>query len=189
MSELQWANWAEDEQTFWDYMVGQGVVELVDDRYVNTEEYQDLTIVTTWGGTCTRPDTEGQWTEDEIAAYEANGTLPSRPPPFPQPWSEEDYLAWVETGVVPTIVIDGFHSNTIVFGELADEMMEGYEQYNEDGTLKWLFDRTDIVSRFTLVNIPRNPNTRFPSGYQNPPSKVSFADNSDFTSPSNIILR
>ena len=65
-------------------------------------------------------------------------------------------------------------------------MTAGYEQTDEDGNLLWLFDRTDIVSRFTLINIPRNPNTRFPAGYQNAPTKVSYADKTDMTSPSNV---
>ena len=159
--ELRFAVWAPDQQTFWDSWVSKGIAEWDADTssYVITNAYQGIeTNAVSWPGIIV--DVPGTYDEEGVE-------------------------------LTPPTYIDGWHTNVVVKGPLVAQMTAGLDQTEEvDGeiVLKSIFDRTHAVDTFSLINIPRSPITKFPAGYQNPSTKVAYADNTDLSTPSNIIL-
>lgn len=85
----------------------------------------------------------------------------------------------------PAVMVTGFHINVWVSGPLEDEMIFGLNQYDQDGNLLSVFDRTWAVQIFQLTWQDANPLTGVPAGYRNQYG-VSYIDLADLNSPSNV---
>jgi hypothetical protein len=79
-------------------------------------------------------------------------------------------------------VKSGWYANVRVTGSLVAEFTHGLDQYNEDGTLKSIWDRTWATMVFQLEWQDRDPATNFPAGYFNSQG-VSYADMADIVTP------
>jgi hypothetical protein len=80
-------------------------------------------------------------------------------------------------------IIDGWHCNVRVTGQLVTEMTNGLQQYNEDGSLIDLFDRTWAKEIFSLIFKEKDEITKFPAGYRNT-TGVTYCDINDINTPS-----
>ena len=81
--------------------------------------------------------------------------------------------------------VPGWHANVRVTGQLADEMTYGLDQYDAEGNLKNVFDRTWAVQIFQLTQQPADLATGFPAGFRNN-TGVTYADTRDFSSQANV---
>jgi len=88
----------------------------------------------------------------------------------------------------PAVIVNGWHCNVRVTGPLVAEMTYGLDQFDEDGNLKSIFDRTWATNIFQLTYQEADPATGFPAGYRNASGTVSYADPPDFSSPSLVWL-
>ena len=123
-------------------------------------------------------DEDGNFTAEysgiQISSQTDQGWTPTRPT------GEFD-----EDGNPIMEAIAGWHCNVRVSGPLVAEMTYGLDQYDAEGNLKNVFDRTWAVNIFQLSEQPADPTTGFPAGYRNN-TGVTYADSNDFTSPSNV---
>lgn len=83
--------------------------------------------------------------------------------------------------------VPGWHANVRITGPLVWEFCNGLEQYDADGDLLPLFDRTWAAEVFRLTEQPADPETGFPAGMRNS-TGVTYADPRDIRTPKNIIL-
>lgn len=84
--------------------------------------------------------------------------------------------------------IDGWHTNVIVYGQpLLAEFTYQLDQYDDEGNLKSIWDRTWASAIFNLTWQEEDLENRFPAGYRNDIG-IMYADSTVFKSPSNIIL-
>lgn len=81
--------------------------------------------------------------------------------------------------------VPGWHCNVRIENGLAAMFTEGLEQYNADGSLKSLWNRTNAATVFGLTQQAADPVTGFPAGMRNQYG-VRFADPDEFNSPSNV---
>lgn len=83
--------------------------------------------------------------------------------------------------------VSGWHANVVVDGPLATEMTYGLAQSGPDGEQLSIFDRTWATNIFNLTWQEADPVSCFPAGYRNAAGTVSYCDQSDFKSPTNVI--
>ena len=87
--------------------------------------------------------------------------------------------------ITPAVTIPGWHCNTRVTGPLVAEMTHGIEQYDAEGNLKDVFDRTWATNIFGLTWREADPETGFPAGYRNE-TGVCYADLAGIATPANV---
>lgn len=87
--------------------------------------------------------------------------------------------------ITPAVIVAGWHCNARVTGQVAAEMSYGIEQYDAEGSLKNVFDRTWATNVFALSEQPADPVTGFPAGYRNTQG-VTYADPRDISTPANV---
>jgi len=80
--------------------------------------------------------------------------------------------------------VPGWHANVRITGPLVAEFTHTLEQYDEDGDLLPLFDRTWASEVFGLTAQPADPVTGFPAGMRNS-TGVTYADLRDIRTPAN----
>lgn len=99
-------------------------------------------------------------------------------------WSTQSDQGWTplddEGNPIP-----GWHGNFKVFGTLAAEMTHAKDQYDAEGNLLSIWDRTWAALIFNLDLCEADPETGFPAGYCNSYG-VTYADARDVNSPSNV---
>lgn len=102
-----------------------------------------------------------------------------------QGWTPTKQIGTDQDGKPILEVVLGWHFNARVWGQLEAQMCHDLEQYNEDGTLKNVFERTYAALIFNLEPKEADEETGFPAGYRNEDG-VTYADASAFSSPSNV---
>lgn len=83
------------------------------------------------------------------------------------------------------VVVPGWHTNVRVWGPLEAQFAQGLPQYDEDGHLLPVWQRTHAAAYFGLTQQPADEATGFPAGYRSA-AGVTYADVADFSSPSNV---
>lgn len=81
--------------------------------------------------------------------------------------------------------VPGWHCNVKVTGTLVKEFEYGLDKYNEDDTLKNIFDRTWAKEVFGLKWQDVDPMSGFPAGYKNAAGTVTYCDTQDIKTPTN----
>lgn len=153
---LDFAVWAPDRQTFDQSWINAGIFERDDQGNIRfTPEYPGISI----------------------SAQDEEGWAPTRPTGQIIDDGTGNMIAEVE-------VVPGWHANVRVSGAVADAMTQGLNQYDADGNLKNIFERTHAVDVFGLTEQPLDPATNFPAGYRNS-TGVTYADLVDLKSPTN----
>lgn len=153
MSIIKFGCWAPDEATFWAAWEAAGIGQFVTDEDGTRWEYNAA-----YRGIETTTSWHGQ-VVDVPGTYDADGNE-----------------------ITPPTMIDGWHTNVKVTGPLADQFTAGLEQYDEDGNLKSLWDRTHADTVFQLQVRPKQ--AKFPGGRIK--NKVHYANIADFSSPANV---
>src|SRR5690606_23323575 len=70
--------------------------------------------------------------------------------------------------------VDGHHANLRCFGDLAKWFIEGKEQYDEEGNLKSIFERTKILDIIQDLQFKEVYKEGVPSGYLGPNGVLLF---------------
>lgn len=70
--------------------------------------------------------------------------------------------------ITPAVIIDGHHVNLCAYGELADMLTSGLPQYDSDGNLLGVFERTHILQLIPGLVWTPIPGPGVPSGYEGP---------------------
>lgn len=81
-----------------------------------------------------------------------------------------------------TTIKPGWFCNCRVTGALVAEMTYGLNQFDQDGNLLSIFDRTWATNVFSLTEQPADPESGFPTGYRNS-TGVHYADMADIATP------
>lgn len=89
--------------------------------------------------------------------------------------------------ITPAVVIDGWHTNVRVSGQIEKEMTHGLNQYDQDGNLLSVWDRTWAAQVFSLTEVGTDPITKFPTGYRSDRFGVRYCDFADLKTPSLVI--
>lgn len=79
----------------------------------------------------------------------------------------------------------GFRLNVLVTGPLVAEMTYGLNQYDENGVLLDVLDRTWAKEIFGLIDQPADPVSGFPAGCRNG-TGVTYCDVRKFATPTNV---
>lgn len=87
--------------------------------------------------------------------------------------------------VTPAVMVDGWHCNVRVTGQLVAEMTHGLSQYTAGGSLKSVFDRTWATHIFQLNQQPADTATGFPAGYRSAQG-VTYSDMAKINTPANV---
>lgn len=85
----------------------------------------------------------------------------------------------------PAVLVPGWHCNVRVTGPLVAEMTYGLPQFDADGELLPLFDRTWAAEAFQLTEQTADAATGFPAGYRSV-SGVTYADPREISTPANV---
>jgi len=88
----------------------------------------------------------------------------------------------VERNGVP---VEGWHCNVRVFGLVEDQFTSNIEQYDENGVLRDVIDRTWAVVAFSLTEQPADTETGFPAGWRSS-TGVTYTDIRNFSTPANV---
>ena len=124
------------------------------------------------------------WENAGIVGYDAE-----RNREFAAEYREIAISSQTSDGWVPTRsdgeIVPGWHANVRVYGDLALQMTAGLPQYDADGNLLDVFQRTHAVQVFGLTEQPTDPVSGFPAGYRNS-TGVHYADTAHLKSPSNV---
>ena len=89
------------------------------------------------------------------------------------------------TGELSVTQLPGWYTNVIVYGAIANMMLAGLPQYDEDGNLKNIFERSKAIDFFSLTEAPFDEVTKRPKGYKNS-SDVVYYDLNDVKTPYNV---
>lgn len=92
-----------------------------------------------------------------------------------------------QTGEPTYSQVPGWHTNIRVFGQVAEEMTHGLNQYDDQGNLLPIWDRTWAVQVFNLTEVGMDPVTKFPTGYRSDKFGVRYCDFTALKTPSLII--
>lgn len=84
-----------------------------------------------------------------------------------------------------TETVSGHHANLRCFGDLAKWFIEGKEQYDEEGKLKSIFERTKILDVIKDLEFKEMVNEGVPSGYIGP-NGVLLIDPKIVSTPYNV---
>lgn len=127
----------------------------------------------------------GIWSPDEATFWQSwiTAGICSAPYVFNADYQEVQVTAGSWGGQIEGV--DGWHCNARVWGALEAEMTYGLDQYDAQGNLKDVFDRTWAPQIFQLTEQEADETTGFPAGYRNN-SGVTYCDYSHFSSPSNV---
>lgn len=82
-------------------------------------------------------------------------------------------------------IVLGWHANVYISGPLVEQFTYGLPQFDQDGNLLPLFDRTWAAEVFRLTEQPADPVTGFPAGFRNADG-VTYCDIRDLKSPTNV---
>ena len=151
---------------------------------------------------CHAPDRDTFWTalaDHNVVEIDAETGEPRAAIVNPDTGLNE--IDWVELGdlvktpavldengdVVTPAVMYGLHFvNMRGWGSFEAGMTAGLDQTDEEGNLKWLFDRTHLSSAFpTLINYELDPLGGTPRGYAGS-SGVHFYDPADLNNRANV---
>lgn len=90
-----------------------------------------------------------------------------------------------EDGVPIEEVVAGWHCNVRVFGLVEEQFTSNIEQYDENGLLRDVMDRTWAVVAFSLTEQAADPETGFPAGWRSS-TGVTYTDIRNFSTPANV---
>lgn len=90
-----------------------------------------------------------------------------------------------ETGEPIITLVEGHHANLRCFGSLAEWFIEGKEQYDEEGNLKSIFERTKILDIIEGLEFEPLPHEGVPAGYRGP-NGVVLIDPASVKTPYNV---
>lgn len=134
------------------------------------------------------------WENAGIVGYDAEGNRVLAPEYREIAISSQTSDGWVPTrdsgrvdedGNAIMEPVPGWHANVRVHGDLALQMTAGLPQYDDDGNLLDVFQRTHAVQVFGLTEQPADAVSGFPAGYRNS-TGVHYADTAHLKSPSNV---
>ena len=108
-------------------------------------------------------------------------------PPYPGvELSDQTRQGWVPTranGTTPP----GWHANARVTGPLVEAMIAGLEQYDQDGNLLHVIDRTWAAYIFGLTEEQTiDTKSGFPYGARTEDAAVQYGDPRDLLTPANV---
>lgn len=98
--------------------------------------------------------------------------------------SDQTRQGWIPKSKTGEI-IPGWHANVRINGPLVQQFTYGLQQYDEQGNLLNLFDRTWAAEVFSLTQKEADPVTNFPAGYRNTDG-ITYGDVRDIKTPSNV---